>query len=1091
MSKISSALVAVVLALAIATITNSCSMKPNSVGARFAERDLVALRALPPDERVSIIALTAFGEAKEFANVIEKTGGEIRAASEKAGLVVAEMDADEALELSGSSQALSRTTHIALGRSFTFDFESEKLNPDTGLDNDAAAVVLDRRAENAQLPTNEMGVLQFERDMKNRFGIEVNGETVKIAIVDTGLDLAHHDAFQDRVRVSWDMTKEGRVKAGPATRDSASNTVKPNGAEAPKLVLSAEMQSPSNDYFLGKIRESNYRGADFDQNGKLTDEFDLLLAKTSKGWRVSIDADRNKDFSNDPSIGDFETTRETFAMDRSRSGLVKVNVNLPLKPDGSVAKTEQGDVEVNFAGYDAGQHGTHVAGIAAGRFDGPQFAGHFRGGAPRATLFGIKVLGKNGGQDADILAGIAVAVERGVDVINMSLGSGQRPIDGLDTLSKAIDQVARRTNVLFVIASGNNGPGMTTIGAPSTAFRAISVGAAVSGDTWKTAYNVPSAIDAMFIWSFSSRGPEDTGEIRPTLLAPGSAYSSIPLARIAGAHSGYDVMQGTSMAAPAASGAIASLLDAVRKMRSQLALSEDALTLRWALVEGAKDVNELNAGKSRAPRYGRFEQGAGVLNLPAAFASLEKRGAIKAIDYIVEAGSLRATYPGSARGGLFSTMRLPETLTFTVRKMPSDPIDPTEHNFDRVFDVSSDTAWAQVKTPSIVLNGLNETPVTLAIDQEALAKLPYGVHMARIVGRHGGLQEWTFDVTYVKARELTESFDRGEFSDASIELLPGEITRYHFFVGPERTRIRASLRVPLVDDKGAPTDGRYRMIISDPTGRRVYESPSLTGANGFNEFQILSPLNGVWEIVVYRHFSAKDDATAATLRFSTESLDVDPSIWKDALGAGQTQASMNFTLMSGGRTVSPIGTVSVSRVGSTIADVGLVDKQKTNVSFSTPKGTRKLTVRTREVKNNAKADIDLALVLDGKEIATSGGPDSNEKLEADVPAGSLVTLVVDAFDLAGQPQGLVDVDVEFNLPAPLQGSTTLTGQPLARGVSKQMTASIDLTGLATSVVDDVRSQFKTVVLKGEMELFDTKQRDDTKVGSVPLHLALP
>ncbi|MES2962379.1 MAG: S8 family serine peptidase, partial [Bdellovibrionota bacterium] len=736
------------------------------------------------------------------------------------------------------------------------------------------------------------------------------------------------------------------------------------------------------------------------------------------------------------------------------------------------------------------EHGTHVAGIAAGRFDGAQFGGHFRGGAPKATLFGIKVLGKSGGSDADILAGIALAVEKGVDIVNMSLGSSRRPTDGLDSLARAIDQVARRTNVFFVISAGNGGPGMNTIGAPTTAPRALSIGASVSGETWRTDYNIPQAIDAQFLWSFSARGPMATGEIRPTLLAPGSAYSSIPLARLAGQHSGYDVMQGTSMAAPAATGALASLLDAVRKLKGKLELASAPLDLRWALVEGAIDINTLNASKARAPKYDRFDQGAGLLNLPGAFAALEKRGLAKAIDYTLDAASLRATYTSTARG-IYSTMRLPDTVTFNVRKTASDPIDPTEHNFDREFDVTSDTAWATPQNSKVVLNGLNESPVNVTIDQAALTKLPYGVHMARITGRNAGLQEWVFDITYVKARELTETFNRGEFYDPSVQLVPGDLTRYHFFVGTDRTRIKTTLRVPVLDLDGKVTDGRYRLIVSDPTGRRVLESAYATGTNPFVEFQVLNPMNGVWEVIVYRSFGAKDDPTAAILRFSTEALDIDPSVWQDTLVAGQSLVSKTFTLMSGGRTISPIGTVELSSVGTSIPDVALVNKQKSTVPFNTPKGTRHVVIRTREVKGNASADVDLTLLLDGKEIASSGGPSADEKMEVTVPGGSALTVVIDAFDLLNQPQGAIDVELDFSLPAPLTGSTTLTGQPLARGVAKKMSASLDLAGLATGVVDEVRTQFKTVVLHGEMELFDTKQQSDTKVGSVPLALTLP
>ncbi|MEK7357148.1 MAG: hypothetical protein AAB250_11915, partial [Bdellovibrionota bacterium] len=235
----------------------------------------------------------------------------------------------------------------------------------------------------------------------------------------------------------------------------------------------------------------------------------------------------------------------------------------------------------------------------------------------------------------------------------------------------------------------------------------------------------------------------------------------------------------------------------------------------------------------------------------------------------------------------------------------------------------------------------------------------------------------------------------------------------------------------------------------------------------------------------------KDDPTQAMLRFNTESLAISPSTWQETLALGQTQVSKSFELVSGGRTVAPIGFVELRSAGSTIPDVTLVNKQKTNVVFTVPKGARDVTVRTREVKGNPRADIDLVLLLNGKEIASSGNEAAEEEMDARVPGGSQLTLVIDAFDLLTQTDGKVDVEVEFALPAPLTGATTLTGQALPRGVAKTMTATLDLAGLATGVVDEVRTQFKTVVLRGEMELFDTKRYDDTKVGSVPLLITAP
>ncbi|MBB6450467.1 minor extracellular serine protease Vpr [Geomicrobium halophilum] len=113
-------------------------------------------------------------------------------------------------------------------------------------------------------------------------------------------------------------------------------------------------------------------------------------------------------------------------------------------------------------------HGTHVAGIIAAN-------GSVRGVAPEADLYGYRALGPEGqGSTENILEAIDRAVEDGVDVLNLSLGS---PINGPDwPTSKALDE-ATEAGVVTVTSSGNSGPDMWSVGSPGTSLKAISVGA--------------------------------------------------------------------------------------------------------------------------------------------------------------------------------------------------------------------------------------------------------------------------------------------------------------------------------------------------------------------------------------------------------------------------------------------------------------------------------------------------------------------------------------------------------------------------------------------------------------------------------------
>ncbi|MFF4171253.1 S8 family serine peptidase [Streptomyces sp. NPDC001744] len=131
-------------------------------------------------------------------------------------------------------------------------------------------------------------------------------------------------------------------------------------------------------------------------------------------------------------------------------------------------------------------HGTHVAGIIAGR---AAAKGGVTGMAPDARLLAYKVTGADGsGYTSDIIAGIEAAADPAnphrADVINMSLGG---PGDGTDPLGRAAT-AAVRAGVVVVAAAGNSGPGAGTVNTPASADGVIAVGASTSGVRTPSAY---------------------------------------------------------------------------------------------------------------------------------------------------------------------------------------------------------------------------------------------------------------------------------------------------------------------------------------------------------------------------------------------------------------------------------------------------------------------------------------------------------------------------------------------------------------------------------------------------------------------------
>ncbi|NCN39705.1 S8 family serine peptidase [bacterium] len=133
---------------------------------------------------------------------------------------------------------------------------------------------------------------------------------------------------------------------------------------------------------------------------------------------------------------------------------------------------------------DEAGHGTHVAGTIAGLGDGKNT---YDGVAPDASIYAIKVFGKDGGTtDSIVIAGLEYAMDPNgdlntddrLDVVNLSLGGGFGTKKIL--YSKAIENISK-SGMVVVAAAGNAGDLPGVVGAPSTANDAISVAASIDG----------------------------------------------------------------------------------------------------------------------------------------------------------------------------------------------------------------------------------------------------------------------------------------------------------------------------------------------------------------------------------------------------------------------------------------------------------------------------------------------------------------------------------------------------------------------------------------------------------------------------------
>jgi subtilisin family serine protease len=224
---------------------------------------------------------------------------------------------------------------------------------------------------------------------------------------------------------------------------------------------------------------------------------------------------------------------------------------------------------------DVGEHGTHVAGIVGARAGND--SGDFGGIAPgadivcarvyRAGAAGIEESASNG----DIATAIDfLAMQEGVDLINLSLGGVRGSEIEKDSIQNAIDR-----GVLVLCAAGNTGGAQVIYPAAypgSVAVSAVGVLGTVpngSVDSLAVPQQIESfAANGIFAAAFNNVGPQiacagpGVGIIStvPDVSPGSSAAGAVPTYA-------YASMSGTSMASPAVCAALATILEKDQEYR--------------------------------------------------------------------------------------------------------------------------------------------------------------------------------------------------------------------------------------------------------------------------------------------------------------------------------------------------------------------------------------------------------------------------------------------------------------------------------------------------------------------------------------------
>ncbi|MBL8538322.1 MAG: S8 family serine peptidase [Hyphomonadaceae bacterium] len=282
-------------------------------------------------------------------------------------------------------------------------------------------------------------------------------------------------------------------------------------------------------------------------------------------------------------------------------------------------------------------HGTHVAGTIGAATTNDRVG--VAGGAWTVTVVPVRVLGRCGGELADIVsgirwaAGIAPAVNAAgqqivnrnpADIINMSL-SIQAPCPA--SMQSAIDATVAR-NVVVVVAAGNKA-NQASLYAPANCNNVVVVGASDGRGGLAFYSNFGAQVDLLApggdVFADADADGRPDGVLSTRATAAG-CYD--PLNQNSTERCYYSFLQGTSMAAPHVSAALA-LLAAQSGLRGRPL--EDALFTR-ALAPHPENFAEIECARSRnatpvapgSPTCAR-PSGRGALDLTRAAASLPVR----------------------------------------------------------------------------------------------------------------------------------------------------------------------------------------------------------------------------------------------------------------------------------------------------------------------------------------------------------------------------------------------------------------------------------------------------------------------------------
>lgn len=685
---------------------------------------------------------------------------------------------------------------------------------------------------------------------------EYDGRGTIVFIFDTGIDmgiegLTTTSTGEVKVIDVQDFTGQGDLSFFEADVDEEDGVnyfinedLDMKVAGAGKLSYSAV----DDEYFIGVFEEkllmnSGSGAADLNGNGSDLDKYYFVVFNSTDGYPVLyFDTNGNGDLADEEPKRDYKVNQDAFFV--QNEGLIQLYMGANIKMD---------ENKVSFH-FDDGGHGTHCAGIAAGNRIGNN---DFNGVAPGAYLISCKLGNNNYSGGATVTESMKkcflyadkLSKERKEPcVINMSFGIASE-IEGHSDIEKFIDELVAENPYLYICTSnGNEGPGISTAGLPSSSESLISSGAVLTREVGSELYGAD--LDRDVILYFSSRGGEVS---KPDIISPGACTSTVPN------WDNRDRYWGTSMASPYTAGVVSLLMSAMTKEYPDIKIP--SLLLYKAIRESADYWEE----------YEHVDQGGGFINVNKAYETLKKYIDSGEIDNFETYSVSAFTQNLPANRGSNIYIRngnfLKDTDTYTVSVKRNNTINKSK--FYRIYNLETDADWLKIAQKNTYLRNDQGTMVTVSFDKSKMTKP--GLYNAKVKAFRADkskFPEFEFMVTVVMPVEFNATNDFKYSHQCKVG--KGMFNRYYLNVPGGASTLKLNLYT---------VDGKYassKIRMHAPDGEQIYVSPTLS-SDGDAEvvekyFYDLQP--GVYEVVVTGYFLAKD---TSNYKFEAEFLSADIS----------------------------------------------------------------------------------------------------------------------------------------------------------------------------------------------------------------------